>query len=395
MITFLTALTLLSHPEPDGPHPEGQWWSIDFWGLEIGQPICADTTQASIACQFDVIDQSDIDRLHQDTVSKGAGDDDYYYEFQNGELTIYSQAEARNSFVCCDIQGPFNETSTSSGERLSAARFRLPEGSIIELMLLNDVTLHGSTTVGQASSPYWRAFHERGDVGPFETRSLSVDGFDRSVEIYSHRPDQPTDIVFYLKDGLALPFLEGLRAYYGDQWNNLPNFALVGIESGDVQTRSDEYLSQLTEDQEAYTRYRTIFSERIAPQVGNTLNFQGDAARRVLVGQSNGAKWVLDYGLDTPNFASHIIAMSPAGRNLSAPSLSDEAYEGFEIFMSVGALEIETFITGARFNRDLLREHGVKITYAELPGGHSFSSWGPFFIEAFDQIVTPKPTTSN
>ncbi len=388
MIIPVILALMLAHPEPSTPQANEQWWTIDFWEMGIGQPSCEDEPSDGPACRVEEVDQGVIDRLHAQAVALGEQGMDYHYTLEGEVLTLFSLAEPRNSFVCCDIQGPFEGYQTSSGQSLSIAQFVLPEGAFIELMLLNDVTLHGNARISASTSPFLTAYLERDtDLGRFEVDTLDIDGFDRGVHVYRHQPDERPHFVVYMKDGLAFTYIATLQSYYGDQFEALPPFAFVGVESGDVQARNDEYLPGRPGAAEAYVNYRSAFATRIVPEVEARLQYEGGAAGRILTGRSSGGKWVLDYGLDHPGFASSVIAMSPAGRDLEALPAPDPDHGRQTYYLSVGRIETQSFVDSARQARDLLADRGIKVHYQETAGGHSDSSWSPFFVEAFEQIT--------
>jgi predicted esterase len=392
MITALLILALLSHPDAPPPTGYGDWSDIDFWAMEIGQPHCDETENLATACQVRRVDQAQIDALYRELSILDDDSSNYHYVIEGETLTIYSFAHPRDSFVCCDIQGPFYAYQTSEGNSLSVAQFLLPHNAFFELMLLNNVTLQGDPVINQAVSPYLQAYLDREANGADNgVQSLNISGFDRGIEVFRKDPGLPVETVFYLKDGLARSFLSGLRAYYGRQFDDLPNFALIGIESGDIETRYNEYLSEMTADPAVYARYRSTFSDVIVPTMEARLQFSGGAADRVLVGQSNGGKWVLDYGLDHPEFASHVVSMSPAGQAITAPQGPAELYAEQRYYLTVGRIEGAGFVRDARAARDTLEASGIDVFYREMPAGHSESSWAPFFIQAFEQIVGVQP----
>lgn len=388
MIAVFMALALVGHPDAPPPAGHGDWSDIDFWAMEIGQPECDETENLATACQVTRVDQAQIDALFSELSILDGDSSTYHYVIEGETLTIYSLAHPRNSFVCCDIQGPFYSYKTSEGNTLSIAQFLLPHNAFFELMLLNNVTLQGDPVINQAVSPYLQAYLDReANAADNGVQSLNVTGFDRDIEVFRKDPGLPVETIFYLKDGLASSFLSGLRAYYGRQFDDLPNFALIGIESGDIETRYNECLSEMTADRAVYARYRATFADVIVPEMEARLQFSGGATNRILVGQSNGGKWVLDYGLDHPEFASHIVVMSPAGQAISAPQRPVGDYAEQRYYLSVGRIEGDGWVSDARGARDTLEAFGIEVFYREMAGGHSESSWAPFFIEAFEQIT--------
>lgn len=395
VIAVFFALALIGHPEQANPAGDGAWSNIDFWEMGIGQPFCSELENHSEACQVEEVDPASVEQLYQRALSSDIEGNSYYYQLADDLLTIYSLSRPKNSFVCCDIQGPFNPVIMSDGAVLSVAQFIIPSEATIRLMLLNDVSLVGSEIISRSESPYVEAFllssTER--AAP-NFHNLNVPGFDRGIHIYRNNYRLPPEYIFYFKDGVDDSFVQSVQKYYGDQFSNLPSFAFVGIESGDVETRTNEYLIELGEDPDAYSRYRDNFSYVVVPQVEEFLEFEGGGSNRVIVGQSNGGKWVLDYALDFPSFAASIVSMSPGGLALVVEGRPGALDCGSRFYLAVGEIEALSFVRDARLARDRLQQAGLDLYYRELSGGHSASTWAPFFVEAFENIIEVAPRSS-
>ena len=378
-----------------GPSLAQDWSDIDFWEMEISESECAaNTPPFTQLCEirdYTFIDLAELRQRVEEQAPRGA----YLIEYENQILTIASLSEERNSFICCDIQAPFRSLTSDFGPPISIAVFGVPEGSFLQIDLLNGVDVIGPTSIGMATSEYQAAYLntlEDDRVVPYET--ITVPGFARDVYIYRNTPERTPNFIFYVKDGsdAAHMFGPALATFYGEEIVELPSFALVGIESGDRDRRRDEYLRNRTLDVAAFDQYWAEFSDIIVPFIEDRLGYTNGPSGRVLVGKSNGGRWVLDYSLRHPGFACNVITMSIAGQVPDASEVTSlrQQQDCRRYFVSAGQLESAAFVDDTEEIHQLLVSHEIPTDLVIENSGHDFSTWVPSFLRFFQEIIGEK-----
>ncbi|WP_339746464.1 hypothetical protein [uncultured Maricaulis sp.] len=377
---------------PSGGAGALDWPEIDFWAVGIAEPECRSSSPPfPKLCEIRHLSQADLDEITNELFA-AASNGEYLSTLSDGILTISSLSAERESFVCCDIQGPFRAHENSDGQPISVARFGVPAGAFIHIELMNDVDMIGSGYILESISDYQKAY-----IGSQESQidvdyqTIRFDSLDRDVHVFQNRPDLPPKHIFYVKDGNNAPhvFAPALLEYYGGTLSEMPSFALIGIESGSSDVRLNEYVRAMSNDTAAYDRYRSIFEDAIVPQIEEMLGYTGGAAGRVLFGQSNGGRWVLDYSLDHPSFACSIMAMSIAGGNLEQSEVAEasSATDCRNYYLAAGQLE-GSMLARTEDMHHMLLAAGLSSQLVIEAGGHNFSSWVPAFLFFFDQIMT-------
>lgn len=356
------------------------------YGIE--EEPCITTIPDDDICEIRIEAQGEIDGLYDLAVREGVKDD-YYISHSDDILTIITLGDTYASFVCCDIQGPFRALETTRGDIVSAAKFRIPAAASLEITLLSNPDVIGPTRIYNELDPYQEAYFEGLD-NAVEYTKLDIKGFSREIYLYTLRPEEKIEYVFYIKDGYtAVTFASALRAYLnrfiGAQ--DLPNVAFVGIESGNNETRSSEYLKYWDQSESSYDRYQTTFREIIVPEIEKRLDFTRGAEGRVIVGKSSGGAWALSSSIGYPNFACNYIVLSPPGKVPPHDELAIlEGHKCVKIYLGAGVYE-DAFTEDAESIAQKFGEFDINFKSLLQNSGHSDLTWAPLFVRFFEDII--------
>ncbi len=352
---------------------------------DIREPECKKPLDETQICQFKVqVTDSLIDYINRVYPDDYKGK--YLIDRQDEILNIISINPNQPSFVCCDIQSPFQSLKLPDNHDLSIARFFVPKGVRAEITLFGDVEIIGEQQIGDLNDIYSQSYSaSRKDVDMIgEVSKLNVEGFYRTLNIYRSYPGTSPDSVYYFKDGESVSaFAIAVEVHYKRQGLPIPNIALVGIPSGSVAIRPLEYLKNRESPQ--YNLYRERFSDKIVPSVEAFLGYRKGRVGRRLVGFSDGGAWVYDYFVDYPSFAKAAIALSPGGGiPKSLPPCSNQEFCGL-IYIGGGTQE-PGFLANAKGVFERLQHSGWEANFEELNSGHSPSTWGPILLKAISEL---------
>ena len=356
--------------------------SLHEYGIRA--PLCTGGIQdviCSLSANKDEV-ANFIDRLAPKDKLEGY----YYTNFEQNELSIYAVNPKAHSFVCCEIQSPFEQYQISNGRTVLFAKFAIPAEIFLQISLVEDPPFLGQEFISKELSLPQRvaisALTEEQDK--VVAQQVSVENFDREILIYRSYQDQVPDTVIYAVDGQDVQiFASALEGIFSSLEVKLPNLAIIGVPSGDNNTRKSEYLKTATEGGKGYNEFNAIFLNYIAPRTEGILGFDGTPENRILFGRSNGGNWALNFLIDHPDFANRTISLSPGGEvpdNLNFPNSSAK-----ELYIGQGAFE-GSFGEKAESIAEYLDENGLNVRYYITNSGHSYLSWIPLFLEIIMEI---------
>ena len=372
----------------------GSWSDIDFWELSISESPCSESDEETspLLCEVQNLDP-ELTEKYIGTLDQNAPNGEYIIDFSDGILTITSLAEPKNSFVCCDIQGPFRPAVSHDGRTFSFARYQVPADGIFKIGLLNDVKSIGPKLISVSPDEYQKTYIDviNSDLEPLNSETLSLDNVDRDIYLFRSHPSRPPKSIFYFMDGDGmLTYIYAIRSHFKDQQFS---FAAIGIPSGDSDDRTNEYVKTSTEDVQAYEDHQRQFLEQVVPQLEAILGGGFTKKDRILVGASAGGIWVTNFYLENPEFACSLIAFSIAGSvpDVKASRLSDTLNvkndeDCNKSYFSYGEYEGEMFVKDTIEIARRFKAIGVDVKLFSENSGHSYTSWVPSFLRSFEHI---------
>ncbi len=207
-----------------------------------------------------------------------------------------------------------------------------------------------------------------GQLDAIEIESQYLDQA-RKLTIYKPKHDSISDIYFYMTDGIVVKDIaESINKLI--QEDIIIPINLIGINA-DYGDRYKEYIKQ-DEDALHFDNHLIFFLNEVPALVEEK---RDDASiNRYLFGFSNGADFCNYIGVNHPNWARKIVAMSGVAyfpQDLIPRTNEDIAYP--EFILSSGVYE-ELSNRNHNFKSEL-ELIGAEVTYTEHPGGHEYDIW--------------------
>jgi enterochelin esterase-like enzyme len=146
--------------------------------------------------------------------------------------------------------------------------------------------------------------------------------------------------------------------------------------------------------QDSVTKFRDILLSEVIPQVEKTYRVNADSNSRAIAGLSMGGTQSLFIGLNAPDRFAWIGAFSSGGLDENFDRAHPTVNEGINArlrLLWIGCGQQDWLIGTNRKLVDWLKSKGVKLTWVETPGTHSFTLWRRYLAEVAPLLFQDKP----
>lgn len=146
--------------------------------------------------------------------------------------------------------------------------------------------------------------------------------------------------------------------------------------------------------QDSITKFRDVVLTEIMPQVEKSYHVSTDRASRAIAGLSMGGTESLFIGLNALDRFAWIGAFSSGGLDMNFdnayPTLSESANAQLRLLW-IACGQQDGLIGVNKKLVEWLKSKGVKLTWVETPGGHSFLVWRRYLAELTPLLFQDKP----
>jgi len=146
--------------------------------------------------------------------------------------------------------------------------------------------------------------------------------------------------------------------------------------------------------EDSITKFRDILLKEVIPQVEKAYHVNADANSRAVAGLSMGGTQSLFIGLNAPDRFGWIGAFSSGGLyanfDKQFPAMSEKTNTQLRLLW-IGCGQQDGLVGPNRKLVEWLKSKGVKLTWVETPGTHSFTLWRRYLAEFAPLLFQDKP----
>ena len=206
---------------------------------------------------------------------------------------------------------------------------------------------------------------------PFYSQHL---GQERTLTTYIPKSAYPINTYFYLTDGTFVKYLAP-KIDSLIQSKLITPIKLIGINC-DRTNRQKEYIYK-DASAELFKKHLAFFTQEVPDSLEN--QSYPNKTQRHLFGYSNGADFCKHIGINYPEWAETIIAMSSVAYfpNLTNFERDNVSYPKF--YFSSG--KFEELANRNLFLKTDLEKLGACVSYEKHPGDHELTIWRDRFVE--------------